>query len=198
MPKPKARPGIAVRTRRDTDPAWLTLELGVGACEFLVRPLSPAVTLAADAAASHEIRLMHARRADLRKMGQEPEAAELDIDDPHIAYGVWQAAYIRHVARIAVMDWRGVHDEDGAVLAFAAELLEAVMRDPEMQKAFDRKYLQPLLIRSAEKNGSGLASPGNGDAGRKPARAAAAATSPTQSPSSDPPGSRSTATGTAA
>lgn len=133
------------------EPRWLTLMPGV---EVLVRPMSHAIWMSARAS----------------EAVAEAEAAK----DAH----GWTFALGVSVAQRAIMDWRGVGDQDGAALPLGPDAIAALMHLRQPFDAFYDLYLGPWMLLADEKKGSAPL-PGGNSAGALSIAAAAAGSVPT-------------------
>ena len=115
-----------------SEPRWLDLGHGV---RLLVEPLTTAIMLAA--------------RSDpaivAATQGAEEDAGHTNDDLARIV--------AKAVARIVVMDWEGVGDEEGAPLPLTPEGIDALLELWPIFEAFQTKYIAGGLILDAEKNG---------------------------------------------
>ena len=116
-----------IRLQLSPDPQWLDLGHGV---RLQLLPLTTA--------------LMVATRSDPEIQSLEAEAS----NDTRAA--VFAAA----LARRAVVDWQGVGDEDGAVIAVSPEGIDALLSLWPIFEAFNLLYVSPGLLLDAEKNAS--------------------------------------------
>lgn len=114
-----------IRLQLSPDPQWLDLGHGV---RLQLLPLTTA--------------LMVATRSDPEIQSLEAEAS----NDTRAA--VFAAA----LARRAVVDWQGVGDEDGAVIAVSPEGIDALLSLWPIFEAFNLLYVSPGMLLDAEKN----------------------------------------------
>ena len=142
-----------IRLNLTATPQWLDLAPGL---RLLVGPLTTA--------------LMVSARADMA-IESLPETASTE----ELALAMAKA-----VARRAILDWEGVGDENGSVVAVTPEGIDALLEIWPVFEAFQTKYVAQGLILDAEKNVS-APSPSGPSAGATgiaphahPARAAGA------------------------
>ena len=114
-----------IRLQLSPDPLWLDLGHGV---RLQLLPLTTA--------------LMVATRSDYEVQSLEADAS----NDTRAA--VFAAA----LARRAVVDWQGVGDEDGAVIAVSPEGIDALLSLWPIFEAFNLLYVSPGMLLDAEKN----------------------------------------------
>ena len=117
-----------IRLDLKREPRWLDLGHGV---RLHVRPCTTALVMAARAATAREARGL-----------PNDEAA-----------GTLTAAFVKTLVRLAVDQWEGVGDADGAPAAVTPEGVEALMDLWPIADAFERQYLGPALLLEEEKNG---------------------------------------------
>jgi hypothetical protein len=142
-----------IRLNLTATPQWLDLAPGL---RLLVGPLTTA--------------LMVSARADMA-IESLPETASTE----ELALAMAKA-----VARRAILEWEGVGDENGSVVAVTPEGIDALLEIWPVFEAFQTKYVAQGLILDAEKNVS-APSPSGPSAGATgiaphahPARAAGA------------------------
>ena len=116
-----------IRLNLTAAPQWLDLAPGL---RLLVGPLTTA--------------LMVSARADMA-IDSLPEAATTE----ELALAMAKA-----VARRAILDWEGVGDEDGNVVAVTPEGIDALLEIWPIFEAFQTSYVAKGLILDAEKNAS--------------------------------------------
>ncbi len=111
-------------------PAWLELAPGV---RVKVKPLTTA--------------LMLAGRSDpaMRAMMEGSESP----DDAQIGMSMASA-----LARLAIIDWEGVGDQDGNPVAVSPEGIDALLDVWPIFDAFQEKYVSTGLLLEQEKNAS--------------------------------------------
>ena len=114
-----------IRLNLTATPQWLDLAPGL---RLLVGPLTTA--------------LMVSARADMA-IETMPETASTE----ELALAMAKA-----VARRAILDWEGVGDEDGCVVAVTPEGIDALLEIWPVFEAFQTKYVAKGLILDAEKN----------------------------------------------
>ena len=116
-----------IRIELSPEPQWLDLGHGV---RLKLLPLTTA--------------LMVATRSDTAVQELESDAS----NDTRAA--VFAAA----LARRAVVDWEGVGDADGAVIAVTPEGIDALLSLWPIFEAFNLHYVSRGMLLDAEKNGS--------------------------------------------
>ena len=116
-----------IRLQLSPDPQWLDLGHGV---RLQLLPLTTA--------------LMVATRSD---------PAVQDID-PEASNDARAAIFAGALARRAVVDWEGVGDESGAVVAVSPEGIDALLSLWPIFEAFNLHYVSRGMLLDAEKNGS--------------------------------------------
>ena len=114
-----------IRLQLSPDPQWLDLGHGV---RLQLLPLTTA--------------LMVATRSD---------PAVQDID-PVASNDTRAAIFAGALARRAVVDWDGVGDESGAVVAVSPEGIDALLSLWPIFEAFNLLYVSPGMLLDAEKN----------------------------------------------
>lgn len=113
---------------------------------------------------------------DLLEDGTDPE---LDRDTQE-ALGV---ALAQAVARRCVIDWEGIGDEDGKLIAHPTpEGIDALIEVPGIFEVFQLKFLAPAMLLVMEKNGSAPAPNGTSAAARNTARPVRPAAKPARKP----------------
>lgn len=104
------------------EPYWIDLLEGV---RLFVRPATTAIIMAA--------------RAGVLK-----ENIENDVERA--------SALIRHLGRLAVLEWQGVGDADSNPASVTHETVDALFDLWPVSEAFERLYLTPALLLEQEKN----------------------------------------------
>ncbi len=130
-----------IRLDLKREPHWLDLGHGV---RLHVRPCTTA--------------LMMAARVEAQR------TASLSASDSETA-GIRTAALIKALARLAVIDWKGVGDDAGSTVPVTPENIDALMDLWPVASAFESTYLGPALLLDAEKNASGPVPNGTSAAG---------------------------------
>jgi len=122
-----------IRLNLTATPQWLDLAQGL---RLLVGPLKTA--------------LMVSARADMaiESLPETTTTEELAL------------AMAKAVARRATLDWEGVGDEHGRVVAVTPEGIDAMLEIWPVFEAFQTGYVEKGLILSAEKNVSALSPSG--------------------------------------
>lgn len=116
-----------IRLNLSNRPEWLELVPG------LSLELAPLTTA-----------LMVAARAD-PALGNLPETAS--TEDMALAMA-------KALARLAILDWEGVGDEDGIALPLSPEGIDALLEIWPVFEAFQARYVARGLLLDAEKNAS--------------------------------------------
>ena len=116
-----------IRINLSPEPHWLDLGHGV---RLQLLPLTTA--------------LMVATRSD-------PAVQELEADASNDSRA---AVFAAALARRAVMDWEGVGDADGTVIAVSPEGIDALLSLWPIFEAFSLLYVSRGMLLDAEKNGS--------------------------------------------
>ena len=114
-----------IRIQLSPEPQWLDLGHGV---RLQLLPLTTA--------------LMVATRSD-------PEVQSLDAEASNDARA---AIFAGALARRAVVDWEGVGDADGDVIAVTPEGIDALLALWPIFEAFNLQYVSPGMLLDAEKN----------------------------------------------
>ena len=114
-----------IRLQLSPDPQWLDLGHGV---RLQLLPLTTA--------------LMVATRSD-----PEVQSLEADASNDNRA-----AIFAAALARRAVVDWEGVGDADGTVIAVSPEGIDALLSLWPIFEAFNLHYISPGMLLDAEKN----------------------------------------------
>lgn len=115
-----------LRLNLSAEPEWLDLGHSV---EILAEPLSSTIFAAAQA---------------------DPLVAELDEDTPR---PVRALVFAKALARIAITDWNGVGNEDGAPVDPTPDLIDMLLDVKPIYDRFTELYTGKGLLLSAEKNG---------------------------------------------
>lgn len=115
-----------IRLNLTATPEWLDLAPGL---RLLVGPLTTA--------------LMVSARADLAVEALAEGATQEEL----------ALAMAKSVARRAVLDWEGVGDETGTIIAVSPDGIDALLEIWPVFEAFQTKYVARGLILDAEKNG---------------------------------------------
>ena len=116
-----------IRIQLSPEPQWLDLGHGV---RLQLMPLTTA--------------LMVATRSD-------PAVQALDGDASNDTRA---AVFAAALARRAVIDWEGVGDADGGVIAVSPDGIDALLSLWPIFEAFNLHYVSPGMLLDAEKNGS--------------------------------------------
>ena len=116
-----------IRIQLSPEPQWFELGHGV---RLLLLPLTTA--------------LMVATRSD-------PAVQALDADASNDSRA---AVFAAALARRAVVDWDGVGDESGTVVAVSPEGIDALLSLWPIFEAFNLLYVSRGMLLDAEKNGS--------------------------------------------
>ena len=116
-----------IRIQLSPEPQWLDLGHGV---RLQLMPLTTA--------------LMVATRSD-----PAVQALEADASNDSRA-----AVFAAALARRAIVDWNGVGDADGTVIAVSPEGIDALLSLWPIFEAFNLHYVSPGMLLDAEKNGS--------------------------------------------
>ena len=133
-----------IRLNLPTEPYWLDLPLGV---RLLVRPLDTAVYEACRYRAAREAK----RIIDERK--QAGDDAPVDEDEAD-GLATWLVTVA--LARVAIIDWRGVEGAEGSGLAPVDDTtVSDLMRIPLIASEFRARILEPYERLVAEGNASG-------------------------------------------
>lgn len=115
-------------------PRWLTLMPGV---DVQVAPMSSAIWMAANASASVQTATKARSATD------------------------WTFALAIEVAQRVILDWRGVGDLDGAVIAVSPGGIAALLHERDPFDEFYEQYLGPWMLVSEEKKDFAPAPDGN-------------------------------------
>ena len=140
-----------IRIQLTPEPQWLDLGHDV---RLLLLPLTTA--------------LMVATRSD-------PAVQALDADASNDSRA---AVFAAALARRAIVDWDGVGDESGAVVAVSPEGIDALLSLWPIFEAFNLHYVSRGMLLDAEKNGS-APSPTGTSVGAKATARPAEASAPT-------------------
>jgi hypothetical protein len=142
-----------IRLNLTATPQWLDLAPGL---RLLVGPLTTA--------------LMVSARADMASENLPEAASTVEL----------VLALAHAVARRAILDWEGVGDEDGNVIAVTPEGIDALLEIWPVFEAFQTGYVAKGLILDAEKNVSAPSpsGPSAGASGIAPHARARARTAP--------------------
>jgi hypothetical protein len=132
-----------IRLDLKREPYWLDLAPSV---RIRVRPCTTALVMAA--------------RASMTASGE---------GDDDNARG---AAMLKALARVAIVDWKGIGDEAGAAIPPSPERIEALLDLYPAFRAFETGYFLPALVLDEEKNASAPAPNGTSAAAPNTATAA--------------------------
>ncbi len=133
-----------IRLNLPTEPYWLDLPLGV---RLLVRPLDTAVYEACRYRAAREAK----RIIDERERSGDDAPVDEDEADGLATWLVTVA-----LARVAIIDWRGVEDAEGSGPAPVDDTtVSDLMRIPLIASEFRRRILEPYERLVTEGNVSG-------------------------------------------
>jgi hypothetical protein len=110
----------------DREPFWLDVMEGV---RIRLRPVTVAAILVARTAAAEA----------LRKGGDNAQA--------EAAF-----AFTRTLARLGIVEWEGIGDQDGKPVAPSPEAIDAALECWPVFDAIDRLYVAPVLLQADEKN----------------------------------------------
>lgn len=80
--------------------------------------------------------------------------AEQGMPDPDAGPEAYAYAFARALARLAILDWEGVGDADGAPAPVTADTVEALMDVWPVFERWQAVYVTPGLLLDAEKNAS--------------------------------------------
>lgn len=153
------------------EPYWLTLPAQV---ELFVKPLTSAIMQAAQAQAVKELLAMRETRQQLEDIGQDVSYLP-DITDPEIRHSLSEIALTKALARLAILQWRGVLAKESDELApITPDTVNHLMDFWFIAQDFYRQYHATLTVLEREGNGSRLAANGTSAAGH-----AIASTAPT-------------------
>lgn len=150
-------------------PYWLDMHLG--GLRLKVRPPSTALNAQAFDAASRAIARLALEVADRKSVGTG-DGDLPDFDDESVRAGYAKQAHAVALGQAAILDWQGVADENGPIVA-TPDHIAALMRIEPVGANFVLRYLASLDALVIEGNGSGAAP--NGTGGAAPATAPAAA-----------------------
>ncbi|MEL6218603.1 MAG: hypothetical protein AAFR79_09070 [Pseudomonadota bacterium] len=132
------------------EPKWVDLGHGV---EVLVARIGTSV-------------LMQARTdPDLPEPPAMDDAGIADAADPLTE--PYAVAMNRAIARVAILDWKGVVGEDAKPLDVTPEAIDALLEHWVIFQAFQLQVVNPAMVLEQEKNGS-APSPTGGSAGAQP------------------------------
>ncbi|MDF1734929.1 MAG: hypothetical protein P1U37_06560 [Minwuia sp.] len=168
-----------IRLGMSSDPYWIDLVDGV---RVRVRPCDTAVYQAAKLAGINAVRDAQQALAGVRDAGGT--VMGLSLDDAAEIAGVSQFGLVKALARLAILEWEGVGDDDGNVLPVTAANVEGLMRYHDIADIFVSKYTAPYADRVREGNGSGPSPNGTSATGPNTAPDAGKAVPPvlTESP----------------
>ncbi len=132
-------------------PYWLTLPAQV---ELFVKPLTSALMQAAQAHAVKELLALRQQRQALEDAGQD--ATHLpDLSDPEIRHSLSEIALTKALARLAILQWKGVLAQDADELApITPETVDHLMDFWFIAQDFYRQYHHSLSVLEREGNGS--------------------------------------------
>lgn len=129
-----------LKLRRSREPVWVELVAGAALyCEPPSTPLAYAARARADALL---VELQEAEEVVTKAGGRITGTP--DLSSPEGLAATRQSLFVVSLAEIAVRDWRGVGDADGAPLKFDAGHMAELMADPLVADAFYGRYLQPV------------------------------------------------------
>ncbi len=130
-----------IRLGLSNEPVWLTLLDGV---RVKVRPFTSAAFFAGQSA--------------MRTVA----VSEMPDDQ---AQGLRGLAFVKALARFAIIEWEGVLDVDGEPVPVTPAAIDALMDVWQAAATFEAQYQRPVETLVAEKNGSGAAPSGISAAG---------------------------------
>jgi hypothetical protein len=81
------------------------------------------------------------------------------------AQGLRGLAFVKALARFAIIEWEGVLDVDGEPVPVTPAAIDALMDVWQAAATFEAQYQRPVETLVAEKNGSGAAPSGISAAG---------------------------------
>lgn len=152
-------------------PFWLDASEVEKGLRFHLAPITPAMILAARSTGSGVV-LDGLKDAKLTS-GPAADAAGLE--------GRGEAAFTRSIVQAGMIAWEGVGDEDGKAIDPSPEAIDALLENWRVFNFLDRRYVNPALTASAEKNGSSLSRNGTSGA-RTRARTTASIARPAAEP----------------
>lgn len=144
-----------IRLTLPEEPYWI--ELGDGAA-VRVRPCDTRIYTTARAAARLEASRALAAIEDVERHGGS--VAGLDLADQAEIEGLSQMVFVQALARSAIVDWRGVLDENDAPLDVTPEAAARLMRFHDIAERFLDEYGAPYEARFSEGNASGPSAAG--------------------------------------
>ena len=101
----------------------------------------------------HDVRLQLLPLTTALMVATRSDLAVQDIDS-EASNDARAAIFAGALARRAVVDWEGVGDESGAVVAVSPGGIDAVLSLWPIFEAFNLLYVSPGMLLDAEKNGS--------------------------------------------
>ncbi|PZP83629.1 MAG: hypothetical protein DI582_10655 [Azospirillum brasilense] len=165
------------------EPYWLTLPAQV---ELFVKPLSSALMQAAQAQAVKELLALRELREQLQETGQDVTHLP-DITDQDIRHSLSEIALTKALARLAILQWKGVLAQDSDELApITLETVNHLMDFWFIAQEFYRQYHNSLTLLEREGNDSRPAANGTSAAGHATASTALTTISPAAEESEAP------------
>ncbi len=144
------------------EPYWLTLPAQV---ELFVKPLTSALMQAAQAQAVKELLALRLQRQELEDASADVSHLP-DLTDAEIRHSLSEIALTKALARLAIMQWKGVLAQDSDELAsVTSETVDHLMDFWFIAQDFYRQYHNSLTLLEREGNGSRLAANGTSAAG---------------------------------
>lgn len=162
-----------IRLGMSSDPYWIDLVDGV---RVRVRPCDTSVWQAAKLAGLNAVRDAREALAGVREAGGS--VMGLSLDDAAEVAAISQFGLVKALARLAILEWEGVGNDDGAPLPVTPEHVEGLMRYHDIADIFVAAYTAPYADRVLEGNGSGPSRNGTSVTGPNIAPDAAAAVPP--------------------
>ena len=154
---------------------WLALPAQV---ELFVKPLTSALMQAAQAQAVKELLALREARQQLEETGQDVSHLP-DLTDHDIRHSLSEIALTKALARLAILDWKGVLAEDSDEVApITPETVNHLMDFWFIAQDFYRQYHATLTVLEREGNDSRLAANGISAAGHATADNAPTTISP--------------------
>ena len=129
-----------LRLRQETAPGWVPM---INGAAVLARPASTLLVYTARAQAKTMLAALVEGEAILSHINVVLTGMP-SLETEEEREGVQNTLFALCLAKLAVMDWRGVGDDDGTALAFNAGWLPYLLSQAAAAEAFINNYLNPI------------------------------------------------------
>lgn len=166
-----------------TAPYWIDLIDGTG-IRFKVRPFSSTLLERAHDMADA---MMAQGAAALAPASPDAAAGNDDTDQQETSRRVRRATLTIAVAKLVILEWEGVEDDDGTPVPVSPEAIEFAVDLPLINAAFTEKYVKPGFIMGLEKKGFAPLPSGNSAGAQNTAETASPFTETDAAPQGETP-----------